>query len=121
MTADETDTADDVAESDDDGLELEEFDDLTEESMETSPTAKAKAARERLEAEADRAVEGFDENVVDLRLETPDGTLIEEPEIAIVIMIEHSGEGSEVAAPVFRRVVESYYGITPQRPYPWGE
>jgi penicillin-binding protein 2 len=50
-----------------------------------------------------------------------DGTVIEEPEIAIVVMIEHSGEGSEVAAPVFRRVVESYYGITPQRPYPWGE
>ena len=48
-----------------------------------------------------------------------DGTLIESPEVAIVVMIEHSGEGSEVAAPVFRRVVESYYNITPVRPYPW--
>lgn len=48
-----------------------------------------------------------------------DGTVIEQPEIAIVVMIENSGEGSAVAAPVFRRVVESYYGVTPQRPYPW--
>jgi penicillin-binding protein 2 len=50
---------------------------------------------------------------------TPDGTLIEEPQIAIVVMIEHAGEGSEVAAPIFRRVIEAYYGITPQRAYPW--
>jgi penicillin-binding protein 2 len=49
-----------------------------------------------------------------------DGTLTESPELAIVVMIEHAGEGSEVAAPVFRRVVESYYDITPVRPYPWG-
>ncbi|WP_380675903.1 winged helix-turn-helix transcriptional regulator [Salinigranum sp. GCM10025319] len=47
--------------------EDEEFDDLTDvDAEEGSPKAKAKAARERLEAEADRAVEGFDENVVDL-------------------------------------------------------
>jgi len=48
-----------------------------------------------------------------------DGTVIEEPEIAVVVMIENSGEGSAVAAPVFRRVIESYYGISPLRPYPW--
>jgi penicillin-binding protein 2 len=48
-----------------------------------------------------------------------DGTLIEEPEIAIVVLMEHAGEGSEVAAPVFRRIVELYYGITPPARYPW--
>jgi predicted transcriptional regulator len=50
----------------DDGLDAEEFEDLLDDGAESSPTAKARAARERLEAEADRAVEGFDENVVDL-------------------------------------------------------
>ncbi len=49
----------------DDGSE-DDFDDLLDEEADSSPTAKAKAARERLGAEADRAVEGFDENVVDL-------------------------------------------------------
>jgi penicillin-binding protein 2 len=49
----------------------------------------------------------------------PDGTLIEEPEIAIVVLMEHAGEGSAVAAPVFRRIVELYYDITPLTPYPW--
>ncbi|MEJ2747485.1 MAG: penicillin-binding transpeptidase domain-containing protein [Anaerolineae bacterium] len=42
-----------------------------------------------------------------------------EPEIAIVVMIEHAGEGSEVAAPIFRRIIELYYGITPLTPFPW--
>jgi len=47
------------------------------------------------------------------------GTVIEEPEIAIVVVVEHAGEGSAVAAPIFRRVVERYYGITPVTPFPW--
>jgi len=49
----------------------------------------------------------------------PDGTVIEEPEIAVVVMVENSGEGSTVGAPLFRRVVELYYGITPHAPFPW--
>lgn len=49
----------------------------------------------------------------------PDGALINEPEIAIVVMVEHAGEGSEVAAPIFRRIVELYYGISPLYPLPW--
>ena len=51
---------------------------------------------------------------------TADGTVIEDPEIAIAIIIENAGEGSEVAAPIFRRIVELYYGIEPLYPFPWG-
>ncbi len=47
-----------------------------------------------------------------------DGTVISEPEIAIAVIIENGGEGSVVAAPVFRRIVELYYGIEPT-PYHW--
>jgi penicillin-binding protein 2 len=34
-------------------------------------------------------------------------------------MVEFQGEGSEWAAPVFRRVVESYFLGRPISPYPW--
>jgi hypothetical protein len=37
---------------------------------------------------------------------------------AAAVLLEHSGEGSEVAAPVFRRLVELYYGLRPLTPYP---
>jgi penicillin-binding protein 2 len=43
----------------------------------------------------------------------------DEPEIAITVMIENAGEGSDVAAPIVRRIVELYYGIETLAPYPW--
>jgi penicillin-binding protein 2 len=49
---------------------------------------------------------------------TPDGRAVEGPELAIAVVLENAGEGSEVAAPLFRRVVELYYGIEPA-PFPW--
>jgi len=44
------------------------------------------------------------------------------PEIAVVAMIEHGREGSETAAPVVRRVLDAYFN-TAQAPYPrwWNE
>ncbi|WP_374685771.1 penicillin-binding transpeptidase domain-containing protein [Promineifilum sp.] len=48
----------------------------------------------------------------------PDGRAVEGPELAIAVLLENTGEGSEAAAPLFRRVVELYYGIEPAR-FPW--
>lgn len=48
-----------------------------------------------------------------------DGLTITEPEIAVVVIVENSGEGSEVAAPIVRQIIERYYGITPLTPLPW--
>jgi penicillin-binding protein 2 len=37
----------------------------------------------------------------------------DDPEIVIAVMIEHGGEGPTVAAPLFRKLVEVYFGIVP--------
>jgi penicillin-binding protein 2 len=46
----------------------------------------------------------------------------DEPELAIAIMVENGGQGSSVAAPIFRRIVEKYYNL-PVLDYPpdWGD
>jgi penicillin-binding protein 2 len=35
----------------------------------------------------------------------------QDPEIAIAVIVEHSGEGAVHAAPLFRKVLEAYFGI----------
>jgi penicillin-binding protein 2 len=37
----------------------------------------------------------------------------DDPEIAIAVVVEHSGEGASYAAPLFRAVVEAYFKIEP--------
>lgn len=42
----------------------------------------------------------------------------ENPEIAVVVMVEQSREGSQVAAPIVRRILDDYFG-QPRADFPW--
>ncbi len=43
----------------------------------------------------------------------------DQPDIAIAVVVEHGGEGSVVAAPIFKRMVELYYFGQALSPLPW--
>jgi cell division protein FtsI/penicillin-binding protein 2 len=46
----------------------------------------------------------------------------DDPEIAITVIVENSCEGSEVSAPIVRRILESYYGLKQgEQPQLWKE
>ena len=40
-------------------------------------------------------------------------------DIAIAVLIENQGDGSEYAAPIFRRLMEVYFYGQPQSTFPW--